>query len=205
MEVYARYITENNLEFRIDTVLRFGDSWEIIGAAVLVNPGSAEPMSAEIGVDTLSHLTALTGGRDSWRQFSPDPTMGHLAKIFSGWYAGEGKPLEGCILLLNLFNMRDKTLTQALELQKTCKSRHLFSTETDIRRLTRIERVYLGWGDTGKNQLRQYALPIFEAVKDRCPYLNPVFDLNPFYHPRFVNLSYTHNPATQKLIKTFKA
>ena len=40
MKVYARYFSEDGLNFRRDTILRFGDSWDVIGAAVLINPGS---------------------------------------------------------------------------------------------------------------------------------------------------------------------
>lgn len=131
MKVYARYFSENRLNFRLNTVLQFGDSRNIIGASVLINPGSARPIS-EPDSETISALESITGYGDNWRQFSPDATMRQLAKIFSGWYAGDEKPLNGCILLFNLFNLRDKDLGEALELQRNCDSRHLFSTEKNI-------------------------------------------------------------------------
>ena len=40
MKVYARYFSENRLNFRLNTVLQFGDSRNIIGASVLINPGN---------------------------------------------------------------------------------------------------------------------------------------------------------------------
>ena len=126
-----------------------------------------------------------------------------LAEIFSGWYAGEDKPLNGCVLLFNLFNLRDKNLTEALELQNNCKSEHLISTKMDIARLADVDRIYLGWGNTGKYQLRQYAEPIFEAVKSKCPYLDAAFEHNAFYHPGYINRSYKHNPTTQQIVKKF--
>lgn len=203
MKVYARYFTEDGLNFRLSTVLQFGESWGIIGAAVLINPGSARPI-ADVDEGTVEHLRAITEHSDNWKQFSPDATMGQLAKIFSGWYAGEEKPLDGCILLFNLFNLRDKNLAEALELQKKCNSDHLFSTEADISRMADVSRIYLGWGNTGKYQLRQYAEPIFEAVKEKCPYLDPDFNRNAFYHPGYVNRSYKRNPTTQRIIQNFK-
>lgn len=204
MKVYARYFTKNGLEFRLDTVLQFGNNWDIVGAAVLINPGSAKPI-AGVDHETASQLSIVTGLKGNWQQFSPDATMGQLAKIFSGWYAGKTLPINGCILLFNLFNLRDKNLSEALELQKNCHSEYLFSTETDIRRMAEVERIYLGWGNAGKYQLRQYAEPIFEAVKARCPYLDADFNRNAFYHPGYVNRSYKHNPTTQKLVKSFSA
>ena len=203
MKVYARYFSEDCLNFRRDTILRFGDSWDVIGAAVLINPGSAHPL-AEIDSETIiAHLSSITGHSDCWKEFSADATMGQLAKIFSGWYAGEDKPLNGCVLLFNLFNLRDKNLTEALELQNYCKSEHLISTKMDIARLADVDRIYLGWGNTGKYQLRQYAEPIFEAVKSKCPYLDAAFEHNAFYHPGYINRSYKHNPTTQQIVKKF--
>lgn len=202
MNVYARYFSESGLNFRLDTVLQFGDSWDVIGAAVLINPGSARPI-AEVNHDTTEHLSAITGQSDNWQQFSPDATMGQLAKIFNGWYAGDEKPLNGCILLYNLFNLRDKNLAEALELQKNCDSKNLFTAESDVKRLAGVERIYLGWGNTGKYQLRQYAEPIFEAVKGKCAYLDPDFNHNAFYHPGYVNRSYKRNPTTQTIVKSF--
>lgn len=203
MKVYACYFSENQLNFRLNTVLQFGDSRNIIGASVLINPGSARPIS-EPDSETISALESITGYGDNWRQFSPDATMRQLAKIFSGWYAGDEKPLNGCILLFNLFNLRDKDLGEALELQRNCDSRHLFSTENDIKRISEVEKIYLGWGNTGKCQLRQYAEPIFDAVKAKCPYLDPDFDKNSFYHPGYINRSYKRNPKTQQLMHDFK-
>lgn len=202
MKVYARYFTEYGLNFRRDTILQFGECWDIIGAAVLINPGSAKPIG-DVGSDTIARLADITGHSDSWQEFSADPTMGQLAKIFGGWYAGEDKPLNGCILLFNLFNLRDKNLNEALELQKDCKSEHLFTTETDLSRLADIDRIYLGWGNTGKYQLRQFAEPIFDAVKAKCPYLDPDFNRNAYYHPGYINRSYKRNPTTQQIVKTF--
>lgn len=203
MNVYARYFTENGLNFRLDTVLQFGDKWDVIGAAVLINPGSARPIS-EAEDEMAVRLSSITGHSGNWYQFSPDSTMRQLAKIFSGWYDGDETPLNGCILLFNLFNLRDKNLIEALDLQKSCDSEHLFTTEADIKRLSKVERIYLGWGNSGKYQLHQYAEPIFEAVITKCSYLEPDFSKNTFYHPSYVNRSYKHNQTTQHIISNFK-
>lgn len=202
MKVYARYFSENGLNFRLNTILQFGDSWDVIGAAVLINPGSAKPI-ADIDDEVANHVSSLTGLTDNWQQFSPDSTMGQLAKIFSGWYAGEDSPLNGCILLFNLFNLRDKNLAEAVELQKDCGSEHLFSTEKDLKRLENVDKIYLGWGNTGKYQLRQYAEPIFDAVKAKCAYLDADFNRNAFYHPGYINRSYNLNPTTKRIVKEF--
>ncbi len=93
MKVYARYFSDGLLNFRLNTVLRFGDSWNVIGAAVLINPGSSKPMG-DIDSDTLERLSAITGHADGWKEFSADVTMRQVSKIFNGWYIGEDMPLQ---------------------------------------------------------------------------------------------------------------
>ena len=203
MKVFARYFTEDGVNFRLNTVLQFGDSWDVIGAAVLINPGSARPVG-DCDSAELKNLEALTGESTYWKSFSADPTMNQLEKIFNGWYVGKTHPLNGVVLLFNLFNLRDKNLQQALAMQAECNSGLLFSTDADICRMQNVDRFYLGWGSTGKKELREYAEKIFEAVKSKTAnYTDPDFNRNPFYHPGYINRSYKRNPATQKILSSF--
>ncbi len=130
--------------------------------------------------------------------------MNQLEKIFNGWYLGEKKPLNGVILLSNLFNLRDKNLHQAIELQKSCASQLLFTTDADIEALKVTDHIYLGWGNAGKGPLREYAQRVFEEVKNRLAYyLDPDFNRNAFYHPGYVNRSYRRNPTTHRILTQF--
>lgn len=206
MKVFARYFSEKdqNLNFRCNTVLQFGDSWDVIGAAVLINPGSAK-YRGDVDACTLEKLASITGETTEWHSFTVDPTMCYLEKIFNGWYVGDATPLNGVILLFNLFNLRNKNRAEALELHKTCKSPYLFTTETDIDSLKSIDKIYLGWGGAGCDHLRCQAEQIFNAVKDKCNYyLDTDFDKNAFYHPLYVNCSYKRDNITKQILKSFK-
>lgn len=44
MKVYAQYFELEGISYRLNTILQFGDSWELLGNVVLANPGSAEPI-----------------------------------------------------------------------------------------------------------------------------------------------------------------
>lgn len=44
MKVFARFTQKDGFEYRFDTLLQFGDSWELIGNIVLANPSSAKPI-----------------------------------------------------------------------------------------------------------------------------------------------------------------
>ncbi|MGN0029998.1 MAG: hypothetical protein ACI35Q_09765 [Marinilabiliaceae bacterium] len=205
MEVYARYFSQEGLDFRPDTVLKFGSSWDVVGAAVLINPGSAAPVSYVDG-ETTKCLAAITGRDDNWRAFKPDSTMRQLAKIFSGWYIGLNRELKGCILLFNLFNIRNQNLNAAIGQLYSIENNIVqspFTSDSDMLNLTKVEHVYLGWGSAGKYKLRKYAEPIFELVKRKCDYLDPDFMRNPFYHPGFVNRAYKRNANVRKIICGF--
>ena len=51
MNIYAEYFSENGINYRKTTIIQIGDSWEIIGSAILKNPGSAIPLDDEIEKD----------------------------------------------------------------------------------------------------------------------------------------------------------
>lgn len=203
MNVFARYFTENGHNFRLNTVLQFGDSWDIIGGAVLINPGSARPIG-DITPGQLIELSKLTHHESDWKVFSADPTMRQLEKIFNGWYIGKNKELNGVIILSNLFNLRDKNLRQALEMRQQCTSDRLFTNQDDLNMLRDIDNIYLGWGNAGKGELRCVAEPIFNAVrKNVSHYVNNDFTHNTFYHPGYINRSYKNNPITRQVLTNF--
>ena len=78
MKVYARYFSQNGLNLRTNTILQFGESFDIIGAAVLINPGSAKPLNKPLYQEQLHLLSSITGKFDHWQEFSIDSTMRHL-------------------------------------------------------------------------------------------------------------------------------
>jgi hypothetical protein len=70
--------------------------------------------------------------------------------------------------------------------------------------LFRGKPVYLGWGNTGKfdSQLRPIAESIFEYACANNHYLQPNFDENSFYHPRYLAMQYKR-PRSQALLNNF--
>jgi hypothetical protein len=133
MKVYAEYFKENDLTFRINTILQFGNSWDLIGNIVLANPGSAEPIKS-LDEDTKSRLNSFYKNyKDlnnfkigNWQEFLPDQTMNRIEKIFNGKYVGKKKELNGVIQLFNTFNIKNQYLEEAVR-QINVKSDLLFS------------------------------------------------------------------------------
>ncbi|WP_163709973.1 hypothetical protein [Mangrovibacterium lignilyticum] len=209
MRVFARYFSEDNFNFRRTTLIQLGNSWDLIGSAVLINPGSAAPITEEpIKGSKLSEICSFlgTGYTNDWYEFRPDPTMGWITKIFDGYYvkADSQKKLNGVIQLLNLFNLRNQHLGEALNSFQNMQSKHLFSLEEDVQ-LFRDKPVYLGWGSAGKSsgvELRDKASRIFDYVKKNNAYLHDEFDKNPFYHPRYLNVQHKR-PRSKALLSNF--
>src|SRR5690606_15258229 len=102
MKVYAEYIEKGGIKYRRNTLLHFGDSYDLIGSAVLINPGSAKPISKIFNMDRIvefyqnTHRTNLEKP-ELWHAFSVDPTMDRLAKVFNGWYIQNIKDLHGIV------------------------------------------------------------------------------------------------------------
>lgn len=214
MKAFARWIKvlpENQNEgkdyFRKNTILQFGNSWNVIGAAILINPGSAFPTDEVIDRGTILKLHEISNtpeGNGEWRAFNVDATMRRLEKIFSGWYLGQSKKLDGVILLYNLFNIRCAKLDDALKLRTQFK-------DSDDDLVTKPEEltslnvpIYIGWGKTGKTVLAENAQEIFNSISDRvCYYTGHNFQKALCSHPTYVNTSYRTNEATKKWLCNF--
>jgi hypothetical protein len=121
MKVFAEYIKYKELYFRRNTLLQFGDSWDLIGNIVLANPGSAKPKN----VISSEELLLINGFYQKYRQqdifeplnyreFNDDPTMRMVAKIFNGLYIGREFKLNGTIQLFNTFNIKNQNLKSAI-------------------------------------------------------------------------------------------
>lgn len=204
MKAFARHITDSDgNQFRLNTVLQFGDSWDIIGSAILINPGSSKPCG-DVTDDEAQHLSSIIGYGDCWKRFSIDSTMAQTEKIFNGWYLGRPLELKGVLLLFNLFNLINQNLHDALARMRALSSPYLQINQDDINQLAGCKPTYLGWGNTGKHHLRSIAEPIFNHVIKYSEYLNRDFDANTFYHPGYVNRSYKRNARTIAMLKQFE-
>lgn len=206
MNVYAEYFElPDGRSFRRKTLLRFGNGNDLLGSAVLMNPGSAKPIGGadeEFIKDFFlkNHgLHSVVGGK--WKMFSTDSTMWQLEKIFNGFYVNKEKQLKGVIQLFNLFYYRDQDQQEALK---------NFSAESSFNfdefDLFIDKPVYFGWGSAGKTgRLGEVARDIFSSYNHR---LTPVyysnFEENSFFHPRYVNMSYKRNSRTLELMSSFQ-
>lgn len=204
MKVYAEYFKEDGVLYRRNTLLQFGDCWDLIGSAVLANPGSAEPTSS-VSDDILPSISKFyerfrCGEEiqpDNWYEFSPDSTMRFVEKIFNGWYLNKNIALNGVIQLFNTFNIKNQNLQEAVS-DIGVDSELLFSQ--NVYKYFNDKPTYFGFSKEAlKNEmLCRVAMNIFNnssvAVLD---IYHRDFSKNDFYHPIYVNRAYAR-PDFQK-------
>lgn len=114
MKCFARWHEDRTAGvcFRDQTILQFGDSWELIANLVLLNPGSALPMNsidrtAFLQSQKLAYFVAPSPG-EKYLEFSVDPLMRGVMTLFREGVSG------GAIKLYNLFNLKNQHSSQAI-------------------------------------------------------------------------------------------
>lgn len=172
------------------TILKFGNSWEVKGSVVMKNPGAANfkrPDHAAINTpEELKQLSFFDDGklRADWYEFSSDPTMECIGRLFSEYYATKGEKLEGVIQIFNLFYLREANLTTALN--KVSQLEIANMVDYDIQHLS--FPVYLGFADLAWHKTYEVtARQFFNAAKELgALYLNDDFKKNTFIHPLYL-------------------
>jgi hypothetical protein len=207
MKVFAEFIEEDGISYRKTTLLQFGDSWDLIGSAVLKNPGSATPEKV-VGDQQFNNIElfypteSLVQG--NWFEFKADNTMYCIESVFNGTLIGKTKVLNGVIQLFNLFYVKDPNLLKARLHITGNDSEHLYMKPEELIPLFKDKPVYLGWFKEYLQLeiLRVNALKIFDFVGERCTIYHSEMDKNLFYHPQYLcrsrkNLSqHTQNMLT---------
>lgn len=215
MKVYARYIQKDNLSYRFDTLLQFGESWDLIGNIVLANPGSAEPIS-KITETESSNISSFfkkirqeTINPNQWYCFSSDSTMNQIQKLFEGDYCDgiEQRELNGVIQLFNCFNLKNPNLSEAIKLLDKADPK-LALNSAKIADSFGDKSVYFGFGQEVLNtpKLNSVAREIFEKTPQKLKQVfDQEFDKNKFYHLGYINRHYTSHAKNycNKVLKPF--
>ncbi len=209
MKIYAEFKTlPNGQEFRKKTLIQIGGSTKLIGSAILINPGSAEPIrDINQDADTVKKFYLDNHNIDisdvdlaRWKLFKADHTMLRLIKIFNGSYISRETKLEGIIQLFNCSYYKEQSLNKARDKLLT-RQDCIF----DEHELLSNAPVYFGWGDEGKyGVVNNIAEEIFKNYDlSLTPIYSEEFLENTFYHPTYINRSYNSNAKTQNLLNNF--
>ncbi len=186
-------------------MLHLGNSSDLIGSAVLINPGSSSPLDvADIGLIESFYSQNHSDEQidfNVWKSFNPDSTMIQLVKVFNGWYTGRERRLNGVIQLFNCFYLKQQDLDLAVE-SFTAFGNWIFEEY----HLFKDRPVYFGWGNTGKKnkEVKEVAMKIFDGYdKSKTPVYKNRFEDNCFYHPGYLNRSYRRNPKSIEILSSF--
>lgn len=211
MEVFTHYKEHNKVGLRWRTLLRYGDSWDIIGSMVMINPGSSKPLGEAISDnELLVHLGAFDKSGEAWFSFSEDAAMRHTGELFAKLYGKENRhQLNGVIQIFNLFYIMNPDLESALDQDRIFLSENIYpsSSENDANQL--VAPVYLGYGKNGHDvRFREKAQIFFEQAvalnnkyKQGNDYLDVDFSKNPFTYPSYL-MGRGKNQNISKVITT---
>lgn len=134
MQCFARWEKDDKagVIFRDQTILQFGNSWDLLANFILLNPGSALPLNEVSKTDFLRAkklpFFVEPKAQEKYVEFSIDRLMQDVLKLFSFSYNG------GTIRLYNLFNLKNQYSGEAIEqFKENAKHPKMFSSESEIK------------------------------------------------------------------------
>ena len=149
--------------YRNGTLLHFGNSWQLLGSVILLNPGSTKLLDTKPMDALLSKYLEGFNDHKEYYAYSLDPLMRALIDIFAQKF-----PHGGVIRIYNLFNIKNPKSDSAIEaLKKIERNPHLFTPISEVDFKDAL--VIVATGDEVhadprlENQLRRY---IEKAPKD---------------------------------------
>ena len=113
MQCFARWHedSERGFCFRDQTILQFGESWNLLASLVLLNPGSAtpqgKPITDELWKRGLPYFVEPSEA-EHYYEFRLDPLMRNILRAFSEVFPG------GAIKIYNTFNLKNQDSNAAL-------------------------------------------------------------------------------------------
>lgn len=130
MKVYTHNkIANTDMGYRWRTLLQFGNSWDVIGSIVMMNPGGANfkypDHHAETDKELLNHLRQFDNDQsftEDWYEFGSDPTLNLVNELFTerARLNGYGN-LNGVIQIFNLFYLKDPNPNKGIALNNQFK------------------------------------------------------------------------------------
>ncbi|HOI27582.1 MAG TPA: hypothetical protein PKZ15_09075 [Paludibacteraceae bacterium] len=190
MKVFTHYESiSNNDGVRYRTLLQYGDSWNIIGSVVMMNPGSSSYKNQDSIKDstTLENLKRFDDNELPWYEFSEDATMRHVGELFALYYKKQHRnELNGIIQIFNLFYIREANLEKAISKDKNLTTSNIPSIEYDLDHL--VAPIYLGFGGLARNiNYVERTKKFWQKAMDKgMNYLCPDFNKNSFTHPSYL-------------------
>lgn len=205
LRVFAEFIEENDIQYRTKTILQYGDSWDLIGTIVMKNPGNAYPLhkiAPEFFENIKKHIYPGIYIKN-WHEFKDDNTIKRISNIFDGTFINRKTELKGVILIYNLFNIREKSIIEAVKKANISRSENLLPNLDELIISSQGKPIYLGfnWEYTNKTnnhyiKIDEFANGIFNYVKhSENMYLEEEIFNNFFYHPlspQIKNQKYQH-------------
>lgn len=200
MRIFAQYVNLGTQEIRNNTILQFGNSWNLIANVVMFSPGKsllAYEVNEKDKINLKKYFLEF-GDRKidikDFYEFKKNQTMDCIQKMFSGFYIKKSRNLSGVINIFNLFDMKN-----------FMEEKNNLAFISDIKNSYFCDKVvYFGFGNKIKSDKK--ALKLAEQIynqtskKSKILYKRDFFS-EKFYHPLYINRAYSFNENIQFMLK----
>ena len=196
MKCFARWHEDKSgLCFRDQTILQYGDSWELLVNIVLLNPGSAKPLD-NIPQDEFLKSKNLPFFIDcdnytNYYRFNVDQLMGYLIQFYSSKYSG------GVIKMYNLFNLKNPKSDDAIKQYNKHQSKRRMHTKADDILFCEKDVVIATGKNAFKNQRLKKELKKYISLANK----NRLFALNPISEDTYAIIA--SKPEKDGLIQSY--
>lgn len=167
--------------FRWRTLIQVGGDWTIRGTVFMKNPGSSSPTTNPISDRELSNLYKIDSSA-GWFNFTVDPTMNAIVKLFCKRAESKGEKFKGIIQIFNITNVMSSNLDEAVRLYQSIADPLKSTWEDDIRHI--VPPTYIGWGDFHHHHLvKDIGSSLLRAiqVRDDIKYIVDSGFIHPLY------------------------
>ncbi|MCQ2313304.1 MAG: hypothetical protein MJZ84_07660 [Paludibacteraceae bacterium] len=210
-KVFAEYFQYDGKPYRKRTLIQFGNSLELIGSAILKNPGSAIPGAEPVEEEKIfiqnfyrnNHSKHIDLSKWYCMNINRDTTIKQdLPRLFNGYWRGVNVPLNGVIQLFNCYYYQSANFGDALQHFKTEKKEDTFVFFNEYDELKDLP-VYFGWGQN--NLLSEKAEEIFNRyIAEHNQHIYDIhFNKNLFAHPSGIKMQAYKNEKYAKLAHDF--
>lgn len=185
--------------FRWRTLIQIGDDWTIIGTVFMKNPGSSHPTLNTISESDITNLNNIDNST-AWFDFSVDPTMNAIVKLFHKRAEYKESTFEGVIQVFNITNVMSPNLEEAIRLFLSSSDSIKSTWESDIKNI--VSPVYIGWGNFHRHHLvSKIGTSILRSIqcKEDIDYLAK----SGFMHPLYLMVYGANKEKCKKVCETF--
>ncbi|GGL51551.1 DUF1643 domain-containing protein [Sporolactobacillus putidus] len=183
-KAFGSFVLRHGKTFRTSAYMQWGKSKKSLGAALMLNPGSAHPNKLNPDLDARLKTLGAAMGR-----IQPDPTMDQLIRLIEKIH-NDHPMIEGRFQIFNLFNLQETNAETAIDTFESLVDSHKITVTESLVTPGELQVhpwILLGWGvnhrrgwrhlreikDLWLQQIEASGIPKFGKMNKNGDYYHP--------------------------------